>query len=275
MHEHTMRDGHRIPALGFGTYPMSDAEAEVNVAEAIMRGYRLIDTAAQYGNERGVGRGLANGGVDREELFLTTKLAGKDHGYEATIAAAEASLRRLGTDYLDLYLIHWPNPGVNLYVESWRALIALKERGLVRSIGTSNFLPAHLDRLREETGEVPAVNQIEVQVQAQQEAARAYHEENRIITESWSPLGRMSTLEDIPQIGNIAEELDVTPAQVALRWHVQSKLVPIPKTSDVGRMEQNLNIFDWELSPEQMEEIELLNTGITRSGYDPRTHEEF
>ena len=275
MHDHTMRDGHRIPALGFGTYPMSDGEAEVNVAEAIMRGYRLIDTAAPSGNETGVGRGLANGGVDREELFLTTKLAGKDHGYDATIAAAEASLRRLGTEYLDLYLIHWPNPSVNLYVDSWRAMVALRERGLVRSIGTSNFLPAHIDRLKEETGEVPAVNQIEVQVQAQQEAARAYHEENRIITESWSPLGRMSTLEDIPQIGNIAEELGVTAAQVALRWHVQNKLVPIPKTSSTQRMEQNISVFDWELSTDQMHQIELLNTGITRTGYDPRTHEEF
>lgn len=275
MHEHIMRDGRAIPAIGYGTYPMSDAEAEVNVAEAVMRGYRLIDTAARYQNEAGVGRGVRGSGVDREEIFVTSKLPGSAHGYQQTLQACEQSLERLGMDYLDLYLIHWPNPSVNLYVESWKAMIHLKEQGLVRSIGVSNFLPAHLDRLKEETTEMPVVNQIEVQIEAQQQRQREYHHENRIITESWSPLGRMERLEDLPELGNIADELGVTPAQVVLRWNVQNRIIPLPKTSNVKRMEENLNVFDWELSTEQMDRLALLETGITRSGYDPRTHEEF
>lgn len=275
MHTHTMRDGREIPAVGFGTYPMSDAEAEANVAEAIMRGHRLIDTAAQYGNEKGVGRGVRNSGVDREEIFVTTKLAGKDHGYEPTIAAAKESLRTMGLEYLDLYLIHWPNPSVDLYVESWKAMIALKEEGLVRSIGTSNFLPEHIDRLGEETSEIPVVNQIELQVREQQEKWRAYHEKKKIVTQAWSPLGRMQGLDETPELGDIADTLGVTPAQVVLRWMVQNKIVPIPKTSTPERMEQNLNVFDWELSPEQMEVIKRLHTGIAYKGFDPRKHEEF
>lgn len=272
---HTMRDGRDIPAVGFGTYPMSDAEAEANVAEAIMRGHRLIDTAAQYGNEEGVGRGIRNSGVAREDLFVTTKLAGKDHGYETTIAAAKDSLRKLGLDYLDLYLIHWPNPRVNLYVESWKALIALKDEGLVRSIGTSNFLPGHIDRLAEETSETPVVNQIELQVRQQQEKLREYHEKQKIVTQAWSPLGRMKGLEETPELGDIADTIGVTPAQVVLRWMVQNKIVPIPKTSTPQRMEENLNVFEWELEPDQMETIKRLHTGIALKGYDPRTHEEF
>lgn len=275
MHTHTLRDGHEIPAVGFGTYPMSDAEAEANVAEAIRRGHRLIDTAAQYGNEKGVGRGVSNSGVDREEIFVTTKLAGKDHGYEPTIAAAKESLRTMGLDYLDLYLIHWPNPSVDLYVESWKAMIALKEEGLVRSIGTSNFLPEHIDRLGEETSEIPVVNQIELQVREQQEKWRAYHEKKKIVTQAWSPLGRMQGLDETPELGDIADTLGVTPAQVVLRWMVQNKIVPIPKTSTPQRMEENLNVFEWELEPDQMETIKRLHTGIALKGYDPRTHEEF
>ncbi|WP_269929072.1 aldo/keto reductase [Kocuria massiliensis] len=275
MKTYTMRDGRDIPAIGYGTYPMSDAEAEANVAEAIIRGHRLIDTAAQYGNERGVGRGILNSGVDREEIFVTTKLAGKDHGYDTTIAAAKESLRTMGLDYVDLYLIHWPNPSVNLYVESWKALIALKEEGLVRSIGTSNFLPEHIDRLEEETSETPVVNQIELQVRQQQEKWRAYHEKKKIVTEAWSPLGRMQNLEETPELGDIADTIGVTPAQVVLRWMVQNKIVPIPKTSTPARMEENLNVFDWELSDEQMKTIALLHTGIGLKGFDPRTHEEF
>lgn len=275
MHTHTMRDGHVLPALGYGTYPMEDAEAEANVAEALRRGYRLVDTAAQYGNEVGVGRGLAKSGVPREEVVVTTKLAGRDHGYDATVTACKESLRKLGLDYVDLYLIHWPNPSVNLYTESWQAMLDLQRQGLIRSVGTSNFLPEHIDRLKEETGACPVVNQIEVQVSSQQEPLRKYHRQNRIITEAWSPLGRMKTLQQIPAVGNIADELQVTPAQVVLRWHLQSDIVPIPKTSSAQRMEQNLNVFDWSLDEEQMQQLHLAHTGIAAKGYDPRTHEEF
>lgn len=275
MHTHILRDGNRIPAIGYGTYPMTDAEAEVNVAEAVMRGYRLIDTAAQYGNEAGVGAGIKGSGVPREELFVATKLAGRDHGAEKTRAAVKGSLHRLGLDYLDLYLIHWPNPSVDLYVESWQTMLELQKEGLIKSVGTSNFTPGYLDRLEEETGVLPVVNQVEVQVTYQQEPLRKYHEDHKILTMAWSPLGRMKTLKDIPQIGNIAEEVGATEAQVVLRWMVQSRIVPIPKTSNTERMVENLNVFDWELSPEQMEEISLLHTGIGAKGYDPRTHEEF
>lgn len=275
MHTHTMRDGHRIPAIGYGTYPMSDAEAEANVSEAILRGYRLIDTAAQYGNEEGVGRGIAASQTPREDLFVTTKLAGRDHGYDRTIAACRESLRVMGLEYLDLYLIHWPNPSVGLYVDSWRAMLDLQKEGLVRSIGTSNFLPEHILRLQEETGEYPVVNQIEVQVSYQQEKLRRFHEEHRIITESWSPLGRMQNLGKDSVVGQIAQELEVTPAQVVLKWQVQNGIVPIPKTSDPQRMEENLNVFDWELSEENMRRLHLEHTGIGLKGYDPRTHEEF
>ncbi|MCT1367866.1 MULTISPECIES: aldo/keto reductase [Kocuria] len=272
---YTMRDGRNIPAIGYGTYPMSNAEAEDNVAEAIMRGHRLIDTAAQYGNEEGVGRGVANSGVDREDIFVTSKLAGKDHGFDSAVAAVKESLRVMGLEYLDLYLIHWPNPQVNLYVESWKALIAMKEEGLIRSIGTSNFLPEHIDRLGEETSEIPVVNQIELQVRQQQEKLRAYHAQKKIVTQAWSPLGRMKNLEEMPELGDIADTIGVTPAQVVLRWMVQNHIVPIPKTSTPARMEENLNVFDWELSAEQMDTIKLLHTGIGYKDFDPRTHEEF
>ena len=272
---YTMRDGRNIPAIGYGTYPMSNAEAEDNVAEAIMRGHRLIDTAAQYGNEEGVGRGVANSGVDREDIFVTSKLAGKDHGFDSAVAAVKESLRVMGLEYLDLYLIHWPNPQVNLYVESWKALIAMKEEGLIRSIGTSNFLPEHIDRLGEETSEIPVVNQIELQVRQQQEKLRAYHAQKKIVTQAWSPLGRMKNLEEMPELGDIADTIGVTPTQVVLRWMVQNHIVPIPKTSTPARMEENLNVFDWELSAEQMDTIKLLHTGIGYKDFDPRTHEEF
>lgn len=272
---YTMRDGRNIPAIGYGTYPMSNAEAEDNVAEAIMRGHRLIDTDAQYGNEEGVGRGVANSGVDREDIFVTSKLAGKDHGFDSAVAAVKESLRVMGLEYLDLYLIHWPNPQVNLYVESWKALIAMKEEGLIRSIGTSNFLPEHIDRLGEETSEIPVVNQIELQVRQQQEKLRAYHAQKKIVTQAWSPLGRMKNLEEMPELGDIADTIGVTPTQVVLRWMVQNHIVPIPKTSTPARMEENLNVFDWELSAEQMDTIKLLHTGIGYKDFDPRTHEEF
>jgi len=277
MNHHVLRDGHEIPAIGYGTYPMDDAESEANVSEAIRRGYRLIDTAAQYSNEEGVGRGIraASPDVEREELFVQTKLAGKDHGYDKTLAACKESLRRLGLEYLDLYLIHWPNPSVDLYVESWKAMIELREQGLVRSIGTSNFLPEHLQRLEEETGEMPVVNQIEVQVQYQQEALRGFHDEHRIITQAWSPLGRMKALAEDSAVGQIADQIGATPAQVVLRWHVQNHIIPLPKSANPERMEQNLNVFDWELSEEDMQKLRLAHTGIGLKGYDPRTHEEF
>lgn len=271
---HTMRDGRRIPAVGLGTYPMDDAEAEANVAEALMRGYRMVDTAVNYGNETGVGRGIAASGVPRGELFLTTKLPGRDHGTDSVRRSLDGSLRRLGTDHVDLYLIHWPNPSVGRYVETWRTMLELQEEGLVRSVGVSNFTPAHIRRLVSETGTTPAVNQVELHPQYQQERLREFHEEHRIITQAWSPLGRKTDLLQHEWIAQIARRTGRTPAQVVLKWHLQSRAVPIPKTSDSGRMAENLDVFDWELDEAQMDRMRMLHTGISGSGYDPNTHEE-
>lgn len=271
---HTLRDGTRIPQLGLGTYPMDDAEAEAVIPEALWRGYRLVDTAVNYGNERGVGKAVAASGIDRSELFLTTKLPGRDHGTDSVRASLEGSLRRLGTEHVDLYLIHWPNPGVDRYVETWRTMMALRDEGLARSIGVSNFLPEHLLRLERETGEMPVLNQVELHPQYQQERLRDFHAEHRIITEAWSPLGRKTEILQHEWLAEIARAQGRTPAQVILRWHVQIGVVPIPKTSDTQRMAENLDVFDWELTDEQMKRMELLHTGLSGSGSDPREHQE-
>ncbi|MGW3464074.1 aldo/keto reductase, partial [Streptomyces olivaceoviridis] len=187
---YTLHDGTTIPAIGLGTWPLDDTQAERAVRTALEAGYRLVDTAANYRNETGVGRGVAGSGVPREEVVVTTKLPGRHHGYEETLASFEGSRRRLGLEYVDLYLIHWPNPRVGRYVDAWRAMIRLREEGLVRSIGVSNFTPAHLTRLEKETGVLPSVNQIELHPLFPQEELRAFHAVKGIVTESWSPLGR-------------------------------------------------------------------------------------
>ena len=271
---HVLRDGHEIPQLGLGTYPMDDAEAEALVPEALWRGYRLIDTAVNYGNERGVGQGLRHSGTPRGDLFLTSKIPGRDHGRESVRRSLEETLKRLGTDYLDLYLIHWPNPGVDQYVQTWQAMLEARDEGLIRSVGVSNFLPEHLMRLEAETGEMPVVNQVELHPQYQQEALRAFHQEHRILTEAWSPLGRKTDLLKSDWLAEIARRQGRTPAQVVLRWHVQSGIVPIPKSSHPQRMAENLDVFEWELTDEQMERLRMMHTGISGSGFDPAVHEE-
>ncbi|MBK3642949.1 aldo/keto reductase [Streptomyces sp. MBT33] len=270
---HTLNDGTRLPAVGLGTWPMSDAEAERAVAEALGLGYRLVDTATNYRNESGVGLGIARGGVPREEIVVTTKLPGRDHGYEETLASFEDSRRRLGLEYVDLYLIHWPLPRVDRYVDSWRAMIKLREDGLVRSIGVSNFTPGHIERLEKETGVLPSVNQIELHPLFPQEELRAFHTAKGIVTESWSPLGRGSDLLDDPALVPIAEDLGVTPGQVVLRWHIQLGAVPIPKSSDPGRQRANLDVFGFELDAGQMRAV--ADRAHRRLGGDPEVHEEF
>ena len=271
---HVLRDGQRIPQLGFGTYPMDDAEAEALLPEALWRGYRLLDTAVNYGNERGVGQGIRHSGISREDIFLTSKIPGRDHGRESVRRSLEGSLQRLGTDYLDLYLIHWPNPGVDQYVQTWQAMLEARDEGLVRSVGVSNFLPEHLLRLEAETGEMPVVNQVELHPQYQQEALRAFHQEHRILTQAWSPLGRKTDLLQSDWLAEIARRQGRTPAQVVLRWHVQSGIVPIPKSSNPERMAENIDVFEWELTDEQMERLRMMHTGISGSGFDPAVHEE-
>ncbi|MFD5628378.1 MULTISPECIES: aldo/keto reductase [unclassified Streptomyces] len=271
--EHTLNDGSKIPALGLGTYPMDDAQAEQAVGKALEIGYRLVDTATNYGNETGTGRGVARAGIPREEIVVTTKLPGRHHGYEETLASFEESRRRLGLAYVDLYLIHWPLPRVGKYVESWKAMVKLRAEGLVRSIGVSNFTPEHITRLEEETGVLPSVNQVELHPFFPQEELRAFHAEKGVLTESWSPLGRGSELLETPAVVKVAEAHGVTPGQVVLRWHTQLGAVPIPKSADPGRQRQNLDIFGFELTPAEMAAV--ADHPSRRIGGDPEVHEEF
>ncbi|THA64204.1 aldo/keto reductase [Streptomyces sp. A0958] len=270
---HTLNDGRTIPAVGLGTYPLDDDAAEKAVSGALGLGYRLVDTALNYGNETGTGRGIARSGVPREEVFVTTKVPGRHHGYEKTLASFEESRRSLGLDYVDLYLIHWPLPRVGLYVDTWRALIKLREDGLVRSIGVSNFTAEHLERLEGETGELPAVNQIELHPRLPQEELRAVHEAKGIVTESWSPLGRGRDLLADPDVVAVAEAHGVTPGQAVLRWHTQLGAVPIPKSADPGRQRENLDLFGFELTAEELARIS--GGRPQRFGGDPEVHEEF
>jgi 2,5-diketo-D-gluconate reductase A len=274
----TLADGVPMPAIGLGTWPMTNEEAERAVAQAIRLGYRLIDTAYAYGNEEGVGRGLTAGGIAREELFVATKLNGEWHGYEAAQSAFEASAARLGVDYVDLYLIHWPMPWRELYLDAWRGLVKLRDDGLVRAIGTSNFKPAHIERLVAETGVAPAVNQIELSPLIPQEHARAFHAAHGIAVQSWSPLGlgahRQMTLEsgvamprnvlENPVITDLARRYGRTPAQIVLRWHVELGAVPIPKSATPARLAENLDIFDFALAPPDIAAIATIDPGDHR-----------
>ncbi|BBB01579.1 putative oxidoreductase [Actinacidiphila reveromycinica] len=269
----TLSDGTQLPGLGLGTYPMDDAEAERAVAEAIRLGYRLVDTAVNYGNEAGTGRGVRHGGVPREQIVVTTKVPGRDHGYEETLASFEESRKRLGLDYVDLYLVHWPLPRVDRYVDTWRAMVKLREEGVVRSIGVSNFTAAHIDRLERETGVLPSVDQIEMHPLFPQEELRRQLAGRGVVVESWSPLGRGSDLLADPAVRAAAQAHDRTPGQVVLRWHTQLGVVPIPKSGDPQRQRDNLDIFGFELSEA---ELAAVTAGERRRlGGDPNQHEEF
>ena len=271
---HQLNDGSRIPALGLGTYGLRGDEGISSLVAAIGAGYRLLDTALNYENEREVGEAVRRSGLDRDELFVTTKLPGRHHGYEETLASFEESRGNLGLDHVDLYLIHWPLPRVGKFLDSWRAMIELRERGLVRSIGVSNFLPEHLDLLEAETGVVPAVNQVELHPRFPQAEQREYHEAHGIVTESWSPLGKGSDLLEQDAVRAAAEAHGVTPAQAVLRWHVQQGLVTFPKASSRGRLVENLDVFGFELTTEEVTSITRLETGRLWDA-DPATHEEF
>ncbi|MFF2521291.1 aldo/keto reductase [Streptomyces liangshanensis] len=270
---HTLNDGTELPAVGLGTYPLKGGEAETAVAGALELGYRLVDTAVNYGNEASVGRGIARSGVPVGDIVVTTKLPGRHQGYEETLRSFEESRRALGLDRVGLYLIHWPLPRVDQYVASWKAMIKLRDDGLVASIGVSNFTAAHLDRLEAETGVLPSVNQIEMHPLLPQEELRAVHEAKGIRTESWTPLGHGTGLLDDPAIGAIAEAHGVTPGQVVLRWHLQLGAVPIPKSGSPERRRQNLDLFGFELTGD---EIARIQSGPRhRIGGDPDHHEEF
>ncbi|APA67167.1 aldo/keto reductase [Janthinobacterium sp. 1_2014MBL_MicDiv] len=267
-----LNDGRRIAQIGFGTWPLDDAQAETAVQAALACGYRMLDTAARYGNETGVGRGIAASGVPRAEVCITSKLRGSEHGYDSTLRAFDATLAALGTDYLDLYLIHWPLPMRELYVDTWRAFVRLRGEGRIRSIGVSNFQPAHIERLRAETGVLPAVNQVELHPDFSQAALRAWHAAQGIVIESWSPLGRGALLQDATVV-RLAQKHGRSAAQILLRWHVQHGLVAIPKSQDPVRMRQNLAIFDFALDADDLAALALLD-GAHRQGGDPDTNLE-
>ena len=238
---------------------MDDAETEATVAAAIGVGYRLIDTAENYGNERGVGRGIRASGIDRDEVFVTTKFNERWHGVDEAQQAFANSAERLGLDRIDLLLIHWPNPKKDRYVDAWRGMVRLLEDGKVRAIGVSNFKPAHLDRLLEETGVAPHVNQVQLDPTIPRADERSYHAAHGIVTESWSPIGAGGDLLADATIGDVARSHGKTPAQIVLRWHVQLGLVPIPKTSKPERLAENIDVFDFELSPDDMDRIAALD----------------
>ncbi len=254
----TLASGVEMPQLGLGTWPMNDAEAAVAVAQAIRIGYRLVDTAENYENERGVGEGIRNSGVPRDEVFVTTKFNRKWHSVDGVRQACEASLERLGLDYIDLFLVHWPNPDQDRYVEAYQGLVKLREAGLVRAIGTSNFKPAHLQRLFD-LGLVPELNQIQLDPYHRRDDLVALHKEKGIVTESWRPLGCGNAMLADPAVTAIAEAHGRTPAQVLLRWQVQQGFVTCPKSADPVRQAQNLDIFDFALSAEQMAALDGLD----------------
>lgn len=268
----TLRDGLVIPATGFGTYKLTEQDGYESISSAIRAGYRLIDTAALYGNEAEVGRAIAESGIPRDDFIITTKLRGRALGFDETMMAFEESRRLLGIDVVDIYLIHWPIPKLNRYLDSWKAMIELHEDGLIRSIGVCNFPKAHLERLISETGVVPSINQIELHPYFPQAELRAFHAEHGIQTESWSPLGRGTELLQEPVVVAAAAAHGVTPAQAVLRWHTQQGLVPIPKSSSYERQLVNLDCFGFDLTQAEIDSITALERGRI-GGLDPETAE--
>lgn len=265
-----MNDGASIPQLGFGVWQVPEAEAEAIVGEALRVGYRHIDTAKIYGNEAAVGRAVRASGIARQEVFVTTKLWNGDQGRDATLRAFDASLARLGLAYVDLYLVHWPAPRRNLYVETWKAMIELKASGRARSVGVSNFGPDHLERVIGETGVTPPINQIELHPRFAQKGHRAAHERLQILTESWSPLGQGTLLAD-PTLVSIGGKYGKSAAQVVLRWHLQHGFVVIPKSATPHRIRENFDVFDFALGPDDMAAIDALDRRDGRVGPDPAT----
>lgn len=254
----TLNDGKTIPQLGFGVWEIPNSSVAKTVVTAIEAGYRSIDTAQGYGNEEGVGQGIVDSGLPREDLFITSKLRTKDQGYDATLKSFMGSLDRLGLDYLDLFLIHWPVPKHDRYSDTWKAFVQLQRDGRIRSIGVSNFLQDHLERIIGDSGVVPAVNQIELHPEFQQRDVRAFHSQHNIAIECYSPLGRGQVLgNDI--IGRIAARHGTSPAQVIIRWHVQQGLIAIPKSVRPERIKANIDVFGFALDEDDMAAIATLD----------------
>ena len=263
----TLGNGVEIPQLGFGVFQVPDDETTAAVTAALETGYRSIDTAAIYGNEKGVGRALAASGLPRKDLFVTTKVWNADQGYDATLRAFDASLAALGLDHVDLYLIHWPAPARDLYRDSWRALERLAGEGRIRAAGVSNFQPGHLRRLLEDATLTPAVNQIELHPGLQQAELRAFHAEHAITTEAWSPLAQGAVLGE-PVIAGLAARYGRSPAQIVIRWHLQLGNIVIPKSVTPARIRENFDVFGFTLTAEEMQALAALDRGL-RTGPHP------
>jgi len=265
-----LNNGVEIPQFGFGVFQVPPDETAETVRAAFDAGYRHIDTAQMYGNEEGVGRALAESGLPRDEVFLTTKLTNDGHGHDAAVRRLDESLQKLGTDHVDLYLIHWPRPREDRYVDTWRGFEKAAAEGKARAIGVSNFTVANLERLAAETGTVPAVNQVELHPRFTQDELRAYHAQHGIATEAWSPIGQGQGLLDDPLLGELAGKYGKSPAQVVLRWHVQLGNIVFPKSMHAERMRENIDVFDFELAGDDMQEISALDRGAGgRMGPDP------
>ncbi len=269
-----LNDGQSLPAIGLGTFGMRGPSGVASIVSGLEAGYRLLDTALRYRNEKEVGEGVRESGVDRGDISVTTKLRGRNHGFYETLEGFDESLSNLGLDYVDLYLIHWPLPRLGKFVDSWRAMIWLRDQGAIRSIGVSNFTPTHIGQLIVETGVTPAVNQVELHPYFAQDAQRAFHDENGIVTESWSPLGRKRRrLASEPIIVGIAAAHAVSTTQVVLRWHLQLGAVAIPKSADSGRQATNLDILGFVLTDAEVEAISSLESRRTWWA-DPDRHYE-
>ncbi|MEZ3161129.1 aldo/keto reductase [Microbacterium sp. BWT-B31] len=269
----TLNDGTPFAELGLGTYNLRGPEGVASIVSAIQSGYRLLDTAVNYENEREVGEAVRQSAVPRDELFLVTKIPGRHHGYDLAIESTNGSLAALGVDRIDLSLIHWPNPSRDLYLYTWRSMIDLRAVGKIGSIGVSNFTEQMLTRLIDETGVVPAVNQVELHPYFPQAALRAFHAEHGIRTESWSPLARRSELLTEQVIHELSAIHGVTPTQVVLRWHIELGSTPIPKSGDPDRQRENADVFGFELTADEVAAISALERGRLWNG-DPNTHEE-
>jgi 2,5-diketo-D-gluconate reductase A len=262
-----LNDGHSIPALGLGIWQIPADQTAATVASALRMGYRLVDGAAIYGNEAGLGDGLRASGLPRDEVFVTTKVWNSDQGHDTTLRAVEASLAGLGLDRIDLCLIHWPAPARDRYIDTWRALIRLRDEGRVRSIGVSNFMAAHLERLVGETGVIPVLNQIELNPRLQQQGLRSLHDRMGIVTQSWTPLGQGQSFAAAP-VQAAARRTGKSPAQIVLRWHIQLGVSVIPRSTRAAGLAENRDIFDFALLPDEMAAMACLDEGA-RCGPDP------
>lgn len=269
-----LNDGNRIPAIGFGTYKLNGFTGVAAIRAALNNGYRLLDSAVNYENEGAVGRAIHTSNISRDQIFVTSKLPGRHQFYDEAITQIQDSLCAANLNYFDLYLIHWPNPKEDKYVEAWQALIDAKKFGLIHSIGVSNFEPEHIDRLIKETGVKPAINQVELHPFASNKKIREYDDAHGIITEAWSPLGRGGKFLSEPKIKTLAQKYDKSPVQIILRWEHQLGIIPIPKANSHAHQISNLNIFDFALTPNEVDAITALDKPNNLK-YDPNTHEEF